>query len=79
MATIDGFDELLEQYHLALGAFAKGNPEPTKKLMSPREDVSIANPYDPPVRGWERIAQTIEYASSQRRDGKMTFEIVSSA
>ncbi len=77
MAATEDFDESVEEYHRALGDFAKGNPEPAKNLMSHREDVSIANPYGPPVRGWERVAQTIEHASSQRRDGEMTFEIVS--
>jgi len=26
MATIDDVDELIEQYHLAIGKFLKGNP-----------------------------------------------------
>ena len=42
-----------------------------KKLFSHREDVSIANPNGPPVRGWEQVAQTVEHASSLRRDGEM--------
>src|SRR5919199_3262269 len=32
----------------------KGNPEPAKNLLSHREDVSLANPYGPPVREWEQ-------------------------
>ena len=57
MNTTD-FDEVVEHYHLALGEFLKGNPEPAKKLWSHREDVTLANPYGPPVRGWEQVAQT---------------------
>jgi ketosteroid isomerase-like protein len=56
---------------IALGEFLKGNPEPAKKLLSHREDVTLANPYGPPVRGWEQVAQTLEYAASLRRDGEM--------
>lgn len=71
MAAADDVDELIEQYHLALGEFLKGNPEPAKKLLSHREDVTLANPYGPPVRGWQQVAQTLEHAASLRRDGEM--------
>ena len=69
MAAVDDVDELIEQYHLATGKFLKGNPDPVKKLLSHREDVTLANPYGPPVRGWEQVAQTLEHAASLRRDG----------
>jgi ketosteroid isomerase-like protein len=52
------------------GEFLKGNPEPVKERWSHREDVSVANPYGPPVRGWEQVAKTIEHASSLRSDGE---------
>jgi ketosteroid isomerase-like protein len=71
MAALDELvDELIEQYQLASGEFLKGNPEPVKKLWSHREDVSLANPYGPPVRGWEQVAKTVEHASSLRSDGE---------
>jgi hypothetical protein len=35
-----------------------------KKLLSHREDATLANLYAPPVRGWEQVAQTLEHASS---------------
>jgi hypothetical protein len=38
MAALDELDEVVEQYHLALGEFMKGNPEPAKKLFSHQED-----------------------------------------
>ena len=71
MAAVDDVDELVEQYQLAEGEFLKGNPEPVKKLLSHREDVTLANPPGPPVRGWEQVAQTLEHAASLRRDGGM--------
>jgi ketosteroid isomerase-like protein len=56
----------------------KGNPEPVKNLFSRREDVTLANPYGPPVRGWEQVAKSMEQASSLRSDGKFVgSEIVS--
>jgi ketosteroid isomerase-like protein len=77
MTVVDDVDQLNEQYHLASGEFLKGNPELVKKLWSHREDVSLANPYGPPVRGWDEAAKTIEHASSLRSDGEfLGFEIV---
>jgi ketosteroid isomerase-like protein len=70
MSTSD-FDEAVEHFHVAQGAFLKGNPEAVKELFSHRDDVSLANPYGPPVQGWQQVAQTIERASSLRRDGEI--------
>jgi ketosteroid isomerase-like protein len=71
MAAVDDVDQLIEQYQLALGEFVKGNPEPVQKLFSHREDVSLANPFGPAVRGWEQVAETMEHAASRLRDGEM--------
>src|SRR5215216_1924828 len=48
----------------------KGDPEPVQELYSHREDASLANPYGPPVRGWDGIAKTTEHAASLRRAGR---------
>src|SRR5215208_4756456 len=79
MAAVDDVDEVFEQYHLALGEFMKGNPEPVtvKKLFSHRDDVTFANPRGGVARGWEQVAETMERAASSRRDGEATgLEIV---
>ena len=70
MAAVDDVDQLIEQFHLASNEFLKGNPEPVNKLWSRREDVSLANPYGPPARGWEQVDKTTEHAASQVRDGE---------
>jgi ketosteroid isomerase-like protein len=72
MAAVDDVDELIEQFHLALGEFMKGNPEPAQKLFSHREDVTLANPLGPAARGWEQVAATMERAASNFRDGEIT-------
>ena len=69
MATVDDVDELIEQYYRAQKAFLRGNPEPVKDLFSHTEDVTLANPYGPPVRGFDEVANTIEHAASLRSDG----------
>jgi ketosteroid isomerase-like protein len=70
MRTVD-FDEVVEQYQRALGEFVKGNPEPNKMVFSHQEDVTLANPLDPAVRGWEQVAATMERAASQFREGEI--------
>jgi ketosteroid isomerase-like protein len=72
MATVDDFNEVLEQYHLALDEIMKGSAEGYKKLYSRRDDVSLANPFGPPVRGWGEVAPTLERAASHYRDGEAT-------
>jgi ketosteroid isomerase-like protein len=77
MAAVNEVDEVIEQYHLAANEFVKGNPEPAKSLFSRRDDVTLANPQGPAVRGWEQVAKTMELAASARREGEATsFEIV---
>jgi ketosteroid isomerase-like protein len=77
MAPVDDLDQVLERWHLAQDEFVKGNPEPVKKMWSHGEDVSVANPYGPPVRGWDKVSEVVEHAASLRRAGAATgFEVV---
>jgi hypothetical protein len=77
MSAVDDVDQLIEQYHLGLDEFLKGNPEPVGKLHSRREDVTLANPFGPPVRGWEQVAEAQERGASVFRDGEIyDFETV---
>jgi ketosteroid isomerase-like protein len=70
--------QVMEQDHRALDAFAKGDPEPKKKLFSRREDVTLANPLGPPARGWKEVEKTLERAASQLREGEaIGFERIS--
>jgi ketosteroid isomerase-like protein len=77
MATVDDLDQVIERSHLALGEIVNGNPELVKQMWSHAEDVSVANPYGPPVRGWDKVTEVVEHAASLRRDGKATgYEIL---
>ena len=51
--------------------FVKGNPEPYKMVFSHRDDVSLANPFGPVVRGWKQVAEAMERAASLYRDGEV--------
>ncbi|WP_027152611.1 MULTISPECIES: nuclear transport factor 2 family protein [unclassified Mesorhizobium] len=66
------FDQAVEKYHLALDEFMKGNPAPAKKLFSQRDDVTLGNPFGPFAHGWKQVAETMEQAASNYRDGDAT-------
>jgi ketosteroid isomerase-like protein len=71
-------DAVIEESHLALDAFFKGDPNPVKPLFSRRDDVSLANPFAPPRRGWTEVEQAMERAAANYRDGGVIgFEEVS--
>jgi ketosteroid isomerase-like protein len=71
MAAVDEVDELIERSHLALGELVNGNPEPLKEIYSHRQDVSLANPFFPVVRGWAESARAVEGSASNYRDGEI--------
>ncbi len=70
MAAVDDVDEVLRQYQLATAEFVKGNPEPYKMIFSHRDDVTLANPFFPPVRGWGKVSETLERTAARLRDGE---------
>jgi ketosteroid isomerase-like protein len=77
MADVDDLDQVIERSHLALGEIVNGDPEPLKEMYSHRDDISLANPFGPPVRGWDEAARTMERAATNYRDGEIvSFENV---
>jgi ketosteroid isomerase-like protein len=73
-----GLDELREQYRRSVEAIIKGDPESQKPLWSTRDDVTLANPFGPPARGWDAVRETMDRAASQLRDGEgLSFESIS--
>jgi ketosteroid isomerase-like protein len=62
-------DRVVDQSHRALAAFVTGDPEPLKALYSRGDDVTIANPFGPPVRGWAEASETMTRAATYYRDG----------
>jgi ketosteroid isomerase-like protein len=67
--NIQDFNATVKNYNKALDVFVKGNPEPLKQLYSHGDDVSLANPFGPPVTGWQQVAQTLKLAAQYYRDG----------
>ena len=70
-------DFVIERFQQAARAFARGDPEPVKALFSHSDDVVLANPFGHAVRGWQQVANALDYASSRFREGDVTsFETV---
>ena len=68
----------LEEYHRAGREITNGNPEVYKALYSRRDDVTLSNPFGPPVRGWSEVSAVLDRAAEKYRDGEVVgFENVS--
>jgi ketosteroid isomerase-like protein len=61
----------LEEYHRAGLEITNGNPEVYKALFSRRDDVTLANPFGPPVRGWSEVSATLDRAAANYRNGEI--------
>jgi hypothetical protein len=73
------FEEVVKRYRETLDAFVRGDPEPTKKLWSRRDDVTLANPLGPPARGWVEVEVVLDRSAALLRDGEpLLFELISS-
>lgn len=76
--TDPGLESFIEEYHRALDAFFRGDPEPAKALYSHGDDASLANPFGPVALGWGNVEETMERAAANYRDGRATgFETLS--
>jgi hypothetical protein len=60
----------LTEYRRAGLETTRGNPEVYKSLWSRRDDVTLANPFGPPVRGWQDVSDRLDLAASNYRDGR---------
>ena len=73
-----GDDLPLEEYHRAGHEMTNGNPDVYKQLYSRQDDVTLANPFGPPARGWSDVSTRLDRAAENFRDGEVVgFENVS--
>src|SRR5512143_3883856 len=69
--------KIVQQYHSAADEFSRGDPAPVKMIFSHRDDVTLANPFGPIVRGWKKVSEALDFASSRFSDGEVTgFETI---
>jgi ketosteroid isomerase-like protein len=62
----------IAEYHRALDIFSKGNPDPVKKLYSQSADSMLANPFGSTVKGWDKVSEALDFASSRFREGEVS-------
>jgi ketosteroid isomerase-like protein len=75
--NVPDFDQVIQKVHMALREFVKGNPEPMKLMFSHREDVTLANPFGPPKRGWKQVSEIMDRAAAVLREGDIpNFDII---
>ena len=61
----------LDEYHRAGREITNGNPEVYKRLYSRRDEVTLANPFGPPARGWSEVSATLDRAAANYRNGEV--------
>lgn len=59
-----GLDQAIERYHQALNDLIKANPGPQKERFSHRDDVCLANPFGPAIRGWAQVDAMLDHVAS---------------
>src|SRR2546423_1473858 len=68
----------MEEYRRAGLEITRGNADVYKSLWSRRDDVTLATPSGPPVRGWDEVSARLDLAASNYRDGQdYEFETIS--
>jgi ketosteroid isomerase-like protein len=66
------FNQTIEKYHQALSEFNKGNAHPLLDIYSKEEDISLADPSGPTVKGRKNVAVTAEHTASVLHEGEAT-------
>jgi len=72
MSAFADLDRIVDESHKALDAFTRGDSGPMKALYSHEDDVSIANPFGPPARGWQATADTMDRGATYWEGGRAT-------
>jgi len=62
-------DQAITAQREAMQAIATGDPEPTKALYSDADDVTLANPWGPAVRGHVAVREMLDFVGTRFRDG----------
>lgn len=75
----DELDDTIEAFREALRVYVKGDGEAALSFFSTRDDVTLANPLGPPLKGAAAVRTgAIEGAASFREGGPVRFAEVSS-
>jgi ketosteroid isomerase-like protein len=70
MTTANAIEEFLHEYHRGMDEFMRGSCEGVKALFSRADDVTLATPFGPVAKGWDRVVDAMERAARNYRDGE---------
>ena len=77
--TEHNLNDVIAEFREALRVYVKGDPEPAMSFFSDREDVTLANPLEPPRRGPAEVGKAARTAAANFQEGgSLHFEEVSS-
>jgi ketosteroid isomerase-like protein len=62
-------ESVVDECHAALAAIITGDAEPWRAVLSQRDDVTLANPFGPFVRGFQEVMAAAIGAAGRYRDG----------
>lgn len=70
-------NQVIDEFREALRRYVKGDPEPALSFFSDRDDVTLANPLEPPRRGPAAVAEAaLKAGAIFQEGGPMCFEQV---
>jgi ketosteroid isomerase-like protein len=73
MSTVE-LEDAIADYYKTLVAVVSGDAEPIIRSYSQRDDVTLANPWGPPVRGWAQVRDAVTAAATHFSEGSGTTE-----
>jgi ketosteroid isomerase-like protein len=77
MTGFEEFDQVLDASHRAGDLIAKGDPRGYLEIYSDHDDATLANPFGPPARGGAAVAEALNRAAANYRDGRYVgFELI---
>ena len=78
--TEQDLNDVIAGFREALRDYVKGDPEPAMSFFSDRDDVTLANPLEPPRRGPAEVGEAARRAAANFQvGGPLHFEEVSSS
>ena len=78
--TEQDLNDVIADFREALRDYVKGDPEPAMSFFSDRDDVTLANPLEPPRRGAAEVGEAARRAAANFQvGGPLHFEEVSSS
>ena len=70
--TEQDLNDVIAGFREALRDYVKGDPEPAMSFFSDRDDVTLANPLEPPRRGPAEVGEAARRAAANFQEGGST-------